>query len=139
MRKKRKTRFLWAFWRHYADLWPDNPNAPKLRDEFGRSFIDYYIESADLTIRQSIGSVSIGVYLTGAPGESEETVKKRIEPFRERLERELPIRPDSDKWYAGPMETRRELEQGTRHWNNWDAMADWFECQRLKYEEILDS
>lgn len=139
MRERRRTRFRWAFWRHYADLWPENPKAQKLRGGYGKAFIDYYVESEDLYIRLSIGTVSIGTYLTGAPGESEEAVKRRIEPFRERLERELPIRPDSDKWYAGPMETRLELEKGTRYWNHWDEMADWFENQRVKYEKILES
>ena len=84
-----------------------------------------------------MGTVSIGTYLTGAPGESEEAVNRRIERFRERLERDLPIRTDSDKWYAGPMETRLELEKGARHRNHWDEMAEWFEKQRQKYEEIL--
>lgn len=139
MREARKIRFYWAFWRHYAHLWPDNPKAPRFRSGFGRAFVDYYIESADLRIRQGIGGVSVGVYLVGAPGEPIEAVGRRLEPYRQRLEDALPIVPETDRWYGGSMETRNRLKNGTRDWNHWDEMADWFETQRRIYEEILGS
>ena len=85
----------------FGDTMPTYGQKIQKRRNFGadmeKHLLTTTVESADLYIRLSIGTLSIGTFETGAPGESEEAVKRRVEPFRQRLERELPIRPDSKR------------------------------------------
>ena len=125
-------KFRRDFWNHVASR---RQNAP-IRSDHAGSTVRTWVEEANLRVVQYVGTSSVGLYLAGNQGDSEEEVLRRIEPLRNPFTEAFgdeDFSKEENRWCS------KTLDSLTRNRSNWDHIADWLDDQRLKYEKILRS
>ncbi len=123
-------KFRRDFWNHVSS----HRSAAPIRKNHAGSTVRTWVEESDLRIVQYVGTSTVGIYLAGNRGESEEEVLRRIDPYRGSFAEEsgtVDFSEEENPWCSAT------LESLTRNRSNWDQMADWLDDQRLKYEKIL--
>ena len=83
-----------------------------------------------MRISQYVARHSVGIFLGGTPGESNEAVLSRIDPYLEPLRTALEGE-QTDKW--GWSSWRIETSDRA----NWNSMAKWLHDRRIIYERVL--
>ena len=73
-------RFRRDFWAHVATLYPN-----EVKPGFAGSNVNHHVKDAGLRISQYVARHSVGIFLGGTPGESNEAVLSRIDPYLEQL------------------------------------------------------
>ena len=139
----KKTRFLHAFWRNYAQLYPCTPKADHFLRGYGGSNPTHHIGGRnDLYVKQWLGTVSVGIDMRGAAGTDVEAL---MAPYREKFTQEFThdYMGDRNPWgHSHPLPwfvMYFKPEGGIRNWRQWDDMAKWPEEYREKYMDILHS
>ena len=73
--------FRHAFWKHYAERRPDNPFASDFRDGWGFHTPWYWVEEAELNVKQWLEWSTVGVYVAGKDGEDKAKAEARLAPI----------------------------------------------------------
>ncbi len=131
--------FRHAFWRHYAERHPDTPFADKFRDGWGFHTPWYRVSEAELTVKQWLGSCTVGVYVAVEDLEDFEKAEIRLAPYREQFDAITNNYRPPEAPPTTLCANSIHLDGGTRDRHNWDRMVDFMEDYRLKYEQILRS
>lgn len=123
-------RFRRDFWNHVRSRRPAAP----IRKNHAGSTVRTWVEESNLRVVQYVGTSTVGVYLAGNRGETDEEVLRRIDSYRRIFAEEfgaVDFSKEENPWCS------TKLESLTRDRSNWDPLADWLDDQRLKYEEVL--
>lgn len=133
------------FWTHLAECHPDGPNP---RPGFASSNAYNRLPEPDVRMCQYVIQRSVGIYLKGRRGESDDAMLRRLKsqlgPLREALqdalERDRLGAIDDGSFRDGAAADFKCLiwlrtDPGDR--NNWDQIADWLDDRRKVYEEVL--
>ncbi len=120
-------------WAHCAARWP---NPLGISKGYAESRVRRWMEIADLRLTLYLRKDRVRIYVTGNRGEAEKDVFRRIDKYRCKL---LSALEGSSFLRGENPRCTTELEIDTHDRNNWDQIADWFNCQHLKYEEVLRS
>lgn len=123
--------FRRSFWEYFSVR---RPEAPDLQPGYAGSNIWHDVHEVGLRVVQFLAAKGVGVYVTGKWGETQTEVEPQIAPlqgvFSTALEAEN-FSHNGNHWYV------TELKIDAYDRDNWDAMVDWLDDQRQKYEEIL--
>ena len=117
--------FRREFWAHVARRHPG-----EVRPGFAGSNVNRHVNEAGLRISQYVAQGSVGIFLGGTRGESEDAVSSRIDPYREPLRTVLEV-DQIGKWGSSVW----KIDTSDRA--NWDSMAQWLHDRRLIYERVL--
>jgi len=131
--------FRHAFWKHYAERHQDNPFASDFRDGWGFHTPWYWVEEAELNVKQWLGSSTVGVYVAGKDGEDKAEAEARLATYRELFDAITNNYHPPEAPPTALCANSIHLDGGTRDPKNWDRMADFMEEYRQKYEQILRS
>ena len=123
--------FRRSFWEYFSVR---RPEAPDLQPGYAGSNIWHDVHEVGLRVVQFLAAKGVGVYVTGKWGETQTEVEPQIAPlqgvFSTALEADN-FSHNGNHWYV------TELKIDAYDRDNWDAMVDWLDDQRQKYEEIL--
>ena len=133
------------FWTHLAECHPDGPNP---RPGFASNNAYHRLPEPDVRMCQYVIQRSVGIYLKGRTGESDDAMLTRLMPqlgsLREALqdafEQDRLGAIDDDSFRDGTAEDFKclvwlRIDPGDRR--NWDQMADWLDHRRRIYTEVL--
>ena len=124
-------KFYRDFWAHCAAKWPKTLGLTK---GYARGRFRRWIRESDLKVALYVLEDRVRVYVTGNRDEPDDVVFSRIQPFRPLLIDSL---RDSSFLPGDNPRCTTEFFADTRDRNNWDALADWLDRQRKKYESVL--
>lgn len=133
--RSQNVRFRRAFWKNYAEVQPGTPKAERFLTGYGISNPRYRVKKANLSIKQWLGSDTVGISVVGRNNEPPSKVRQRVDPFRKSFDEEFEdvTYNDSNWWFVSSF----TCEGGTRNFWIWDEAAAWLEERRKRYEEIL--
>lgn len=133
--RNQNVRFRRAFWENYAEVHPKTSKATKFLEGFGNANPQYWIEEAELFLKQWVGTATVGVYVQARHEDSLAAVQERINRYWPRFKEEFEDITYSEgrSWFVSGF----KCQGGTRNFWTWDEAATWLEERREKYEEIL--
>lgn len=124
--------FRRAFWTHYLSR---KPGAPGLRPDYAGNAVFYSVDEAGIRVVQYLAADSVGIYLIGKRGDSNDDASARIKPYVARLRRALKDDSvtDENHRFRGRTYTKADMHERT----NWDRACDWLDCRRESYDQVL--